>query len=41
MREDTDVEELKKYKVLIYPHAEIMTEKMSRVLEEYVRRGDV
>ena len=39
MREDTDAEELKKYKVLIYPHAEILTEKTCRVLEEYVRRG--
>lgn len=39
MREDTDAEELKRYKVLIYPHAEILTEKACHVLEEYVRQG--
>lgn len=39
MREDTDAEDLMKYKVLIYPHAEIMTEKTGRVLEAYVRQG--
>lgn len=39
MREDTETEELKKYKVLIYPHAEILTEKTCKVLEEYVRQG--
>ena len=39
MLEDTDAEELGKYKVLIYPHAEILTEKTSHVLEEYVRKG--
>ncbi|MDE7232121.1 MAG: beta-galactosidase, partial [Lachnospiraceae bacterium] len=39
MREDTDAEEIKKYKVLLYPHAEILTEKACRVLETYVRQG--
>ncbi|MDE7246881.1 MAG: beta-galactosidase [Lachnospiraceae bacterium] len=39
MREDTDAEELKKYKVLFYPHAEILTEKACQVLEAYVRQG--
>lgn len=39
MLDSTEAEELRKYKVLICPHAEIMTEKTSKVLEEYVRRG--
>ena len=39
MLEDTEAEELRKYRVLIYPHAEILTEKASRILEEYVRQG--
>ena len=39
MREDTDAEELKKYKVLLYPHAEILTEKACHVLEAYARQG--
>lgn len=39
MREDTDAEELEKYKVLLYPHAEILTEKACHVLEAYVRKG--
>lgn len=39
MLEDTDAAELKKYKLLIYPHAEILTEKARKVLEEYVRQG--
>ena len=39
MRENTELEELKKYPVLIYPHPEILTEKTARLLEEYVRQG--
>ncbi len=39
MLEDTEAAELKKYKLLIYPHAEILTEKTCKVLEEYVRQG--
>ena len=39
MREDTDAEDIMKYKVLISPHAEIITEKVGRVLEAYVRQG--
>jgi beta-galactosidase len=39
MLESTDAAELEKYKVLIYPHAEILTERASEVLGEYVRRG--
>lgn len=39
MRENTELEELKKYPVLIYPHPEILTEKTAVLLEEYVRQG--
>ena len=39
MLESTEAEELMKYKALIYPHAEILTEKACAVLEEYVRKG--
>lgn len=39
MRDCTDVEDLKKYPVLIYPHPEIVTEKAAAILEEYVRQG--
>lgn len=39
IRENTQAEELKKYKVLIYPHAEILTEKTVGVLEDYVHQG--
>ncbi len=39
MRENTELEELKKYPVLIYPHPEILTEKTAGLLEEYVRQG--
>ena len=37
--ESTVAEELMKYKALIYPHAEILTEKTCAVLGEYVRKG--
>ena len=37
--EDTEVADLQKYKVLIYPHAEILTEKTCVVLKEYVNGG--
>ena len=37
--ESTGAEELMKYKALIYPHAEVLTEKMCAVLKEYVREG--
>jgi beta-galactosidase len=37
--ESTDAGELQKYKVLIYPHAEILTDKACEVLTEYVRQG--
>ncbi len=39
--EDLEAEELNKYKALIYPHAEILTEKVCRVLEAYVRQGGI
>ena len=39
MLEDTEADDLQKYKVLIYPHAEILTEKTCVVLKEYVNRG--
>lgn len=37
--EDTAVEELIKYPVLIYPHLYIINEKKVKLLEEYVRNG--
>ena len=37
--EGIEARELLKYKVLIYPHAEILAEKACVVLEEYVRMG--
>lgn len=39
MLESTETQELLKYKALIYPHAEILTDRTCAVLEEYVRRG--
>ena len=36
---DTEVAELTKYPVLIYPHAVIMTEERAKLLEAYVRQG--
>lgn len=37
--DNSDVEELKKYRLLIYPHGEILKENTCRILEEYVRQG--
>ena len=37
--EDTQAEDLQRYKLLIYPHPLIFTEKRARVLEEYVQNG--
>ncbi len=37
----TALEDLKKYKALIMPHASIMTEERAALLEEYVRQGGV
>lgn len=39
LQKDTTVEDLKKYRVLVYPHGEILTEEKARLLEEYVRQG--
>lgn len=39
LRENTNVEELKKYPVLIYPHPLILTERKAAVLTEYVKAG--
>ena len=36
---DTEVAELAKYPVLIYPHAGIMTEARAKLLEDYVQQG--
>ncbi len=35
----SDAEELKRYRLLIYPHGEILREENCKVLEEYVRQG--
>lgn len=37
--ENSTIEELKKYPVLIYPHPVILTEEKSTLLEQYVRQG--
>ena len=37
--ESTGPEDLKKYPVLLCPHAEMVTEKMARLFEAYVRQG--
>lgn len=39
MRKETDAGELKKYKLLIYPHGVILSREACSVLEEYVRQG--
>lgn len=39
LNEDTEVQELSKYKLIIYPHAAIMTQKMVEVLTQYVMDG--
>ena len=39
LTDDTGVNELSKYPVVIYPHPVIMTEKRAGVLREYVRNG--
>lgn len=36
-----DVNELKKYKVLIYPHPEIITEETVNILNDYVKQGGI
>lgn len=39
--DSTEVEELARYQVLIYPHALILTEKRAQLLEQYVRNGGI
>lgn len=39
LKDSTEVEELKKYPVLIYPHPLILTKKRAKVLNEYVKAG--
>lgn len=39
LREKTTLEELKKYEVLFYPHATIMTEERAALLKQYVSAG--
>lgn len=39
MGEDMDMDELSKYKVLIYPHPEILPQETVNLLSEYVRQG--
>ncbi len=39
LRDDTKADQLKKYKVLFYPHAEILTQAQVDLLEEYVKDG--
>ena len=39
LKDSTELEELKKYPVLIYPHPLILTKKRAKVLKEYVKAG--
>ncbi len=39
LQDVTTIDDLKKYKVLIYPHAVIVTENEAKLLEEYVAQG--
>ncbi|MCR5272837.1 MAG: beta-galactosidase [Lachnospiraceae bacterium] len=39
LNEDVSAKDLKKYKVLFYPHAVIMTEEEAKVLKDYVNDG--
>ncbi len=39
MRKETDGKGLKNYKLLIYPHGEILSQETCRTLEEYVSQG--
>ncbi len=39
--ENTAIQDLKKYKVLFYPHAVILTEHRVKLLEEYVEQGGI
>ncbi|MEK3882784.1 beta-galactosidase [Paenibacillus sp. PL2-23] len=41
LRQGTTLEELRKYKALIYPHAAIMTDEAAALLEEYVSQGGI
>ncbi len=41
LEDDTDAEQLKKYKVLFYPHAVLMNEKRAEVLKSYVSAGGI
>ncbi len=39
LREKTTIEELLRYKVIIYPHPAIMTDETAKLLTQYVQRG--
>ena len=39
LRKGTSLEELKRYEVLFYPHAVILTEERVKLLEDYVASG--
>jgi len=39
LNKNSNVEELKKYKVLVYPHAAIVSEETADLLKEYVNQG--
>lgn len=41
LNDDSNADELKKYQVLFYPHATIMTEKREKVLRAYVEAGGI
>lgn len=41
LKDSTEAEELKKYPVLIYPHALILSKKRAKVLKEYVKEGGI
>ncbi|WP_138754265.1 beta-galactosidase [Paenibacillus sinopodophylli] len=41
IRSHTTIEDLKRYKVLIYPHAAIMRDETAAMLEQYTREGGI
>ncbi len=41
IRPDTTAEDLKKYDLLVYPHAAIMEHRVSNLLKEYVEQGGI
>ncbi|MBQ3427549.1 MAG: beta-galactosidase [Clostridia bacterium] len=41
INDDTDISELLKYKLLVYPHPAILTQKRAEILKEYAEQGGI